>query len=45
MIVFQKSYCENERVKLGTYNFEIVKDTTYQCTVPTNRNELRPEIA
>jgi hypothetical protein len=26
MIVLQKSYCENECVKLGTYNFEIVKD-------------------
>jgi len=44
MIVLQKSYCENECVKLGTYNFEMWK-TTYQGTVPTNRNELRPEIA
>jgi hypothetical protein len=25
MIVLQKSYSENECVKLGTYNFELVK--------------------
>jgi len=31
-------------VKLGTYNFEIVKDCTYFGTVLTNTNYLRPEI-
>ena len=35
---------ENEYVKLGTYNFEVVKDYTYLGTIPTNKNELRPEI-
>ena len=26
MLVWRKPYSENEYVKLGTYNFEIVKD-------------------
>jgi len=44
MIVSPKPYNENEYVKLGTYNFAIVKDYTYFHTVLTNKNELRPEI-
>jgi hypothetical protein len=44
MIVSQKSYNENEYVKVGTYNFEIVKYYTYLFTVLTNKNELRPEL-
>jgi uncharacterized protein involved in tellurium resistance len=44
MTVSRKSYNENENVKIGTYNFEIVKDYTYLGTVLTNKNELRPEI-
>jgi hypothetical protein len=38
MIASRKSYIENEYVKLGTYNFEIVKDYTYLGTVLTNEN-------
>ena len=44
MIESQKPYNGNEYVKLGTYNFEIVKDYTYLGTILTNKNELRPEI-
>jgi hypothetical protein len=43
MIVSQKPYNENEYVKLGSYNFEIVKDYTYFGTILINKNELRPE--
>jgi hypothetical protein len=35
---------QNDSVKLGTYNFEIVKDYAYFGTILTNKNELRPEI-
>jgi len=38
MIVSPKPYNENEYVKLGTYNFAIVKDYTYFHTVLTNKN-------
>ena len=31
-------------MKLGTYNFEIVKDYTYLGTILTNENELRRDI-
>jgi sorting nexin-29 len=44
MTVSRKPYNENENVKMGTYNFEIVKDYTCLGTVLTNENELRPEI-
>jgi 5-hydroxyisourate hydrolase-like protein (transthyretin family) len=44
MTVLRKPYNENENVKIGTYNFEIVEDYTYLGTVLTNKNELRPEI-
>jgi hypothetical protein len=44
MILSGKPYKENEYVKLGTYNFEIVKDYAYLGTFPTNTSELRPEI-
>jgi hypothetical protein len=44
MTVSRKTYNENKNVKMGTYNFEIVKDYTYLGTVLTNKNELRPEI-
>jgi len=43
MMVSRKPYNENGYVKLGTYNFEIVKDYTYLGTVLKNKNELRPE--
>ena len=43
MIVSRKPYNENEYVKLGTYNFEIVKDYTYFGSIITNKNESRPE--
>jgi len=29
MVVSQRPYNENDYVKLGTYNYEIVKDHTY----------------
>jgi hypothetical protein len=45
MTVPRKPYNENECVKRGTYNFEIVKDYTYIGTILTNKIELRPEIA
>jgi len=44
MIVSQKSYNENEYVKIGAYNFEIGKYYTYLFKVLTNKNELRPEL-
>jgi hypothetical protein len=44
MIISQKPYNKNYYVKLGTYNFEIVKDYTYLGTILTNKNQLRPEI-
>jgi hypothetical protein len=34
--ISRKPYNENENVKIGTYNFEIVKDYTYLGTVLTN---------
>jgi hypothetical protein len=40
----RKPYSENGYVHLGPYNFEIVKDYTYPCTILTNENELRPDI-
>jgi hypothetical protein len=43
MIVTQEPYNESECVKLGTYNFEIVKKYTYLGTALTNKNELAPE--
>jgi len=44
MIVSRKPYNKYVYIKLGTYNFEIVKDYTYLGTIQTNKNELRPEI-
>jgi hypothetical protein len=44
MIVSQKPYNENEYVKIGTYNFKIVKYYTFFFSVLTNKNELRPEL-
>ena len=44
MIILWKPYNGNEYVKLGTFNFEIVKGFTYLGTILTNKNELRPEI-
>jgi hypothetical protein len=44
MIASWKPYNENEYVKLGAYNFEIVNDYTYLGTNLTNENELRPEV-
>ena len=41
MIESRKPYNENEYIKLGTYNFEIVKDNTYVGTNVTNEDELR----
>ena len=44
MIASWKYYNENEYVKFGTYNSEMVEDyTTYLTTILTNKNELRPE--
>jgi len=40
MIVSQKPYNETGYVKLGMYNFEIVKDYTNLGTFLTNKNEL-----
>ena len=34
----------NKYVKLGTYNFEIVKDYTYLGTILTNENELNQRL-
>jgi len=39
VMVSQKLYNENECVKIGTYNFEMVIDYTYLVTVLTNKNE------
>jgi hypothetical protein len=44
MILSRNRYNENEYIKLGTYNFEIVKDYTNLDKILTNKNELRPEI-
>jgi hypothetical protein len=44
MTVSRKPYNENQNVKTGTYNFEIVKDYTHLGRVLKNKNELRPEI-
>ena len=44
MMVSRKPYNENGYVKLGTYNFEIVKDYTYLGTVLTNKNGLKTGI-
>jgi hypothetical protein len=44
MIASRKTYNENKYVKLGTYNFVIIKDYMYLGTNLTNENELRPEI-
>jgi len=38
-----KAYTENEYVKTGTCNFEIVKHCTYLARILSNKNELRPE--
>jgi chemotaxis receptor (MCP) glutamine deamidase CheD len=38
MTVSRKPYNENENVKIGTYNFEIVKGYTYLGTVLRNKN-------
>jgi len=42
VIVSWKLYNENGYVKLGTYNFEIVKDCTHFGRVLTGTNKLRP---
>jgi hypothetical protein len=44
MVVLRKPYIENKYVELGIYNIEGVKECTYLGTVPTNKNELRPDI-
>jgi len=44
MTLSRKPYGENEYIKLGTYNFERVKDCTYLGTILTNKIELRLEI-
>jgi hypothetical protein len=44
MIVSWQPYSGNEYVKLGTYNFEIMRDYTYLGTILTNKNELGPEL-
>jgi hypothetical protein len=38
MIVSQKPDNENEYVKIGTYNFAIMRDYTYFQTILTNKN-------
>jgi hypothetical protein len=43
MIVPWKPYNEKECVKLGTYNFEIVKGCTCIGTLLIDKNGLRPE--
>jgi hypothetical protein len=43
-MVSRKPYSENEYVKTGTFNFEIVNDCTYLGTILTIKNELRPEV-
>jgi hypothetical protein len=44
MIVSWEPYNGNEYVKLGTYNFETMRNYTYLGTILINENELRPEI-
>jgi len=44
MLVSRKPLGENECIKFGAYDFEIVKDCTCLGTVLTDKNELRPEI-
>jgi hypothetical protein len=44
MIVPRKPYNENEYVKLGMYNFEMMKEYTYLGTILTSKNALRPQI-
>jgi hypothetical protein len=44
MTLSRKSYSENEYVKLGTCNFETVKDCTSFGTILTNKIELGLEI-
>jgi len=39
-----RNHYENEYVKLGIYNFEIVKDCTYIGKILTSKTEPRPEI-
>ena len=43
MTVSGKPYSAIEYVKLGTYNFEIVKDCAYLSIILRNKNELKPE--
>jgi hypothetical protein len=43
MMVSQKTYHENEYVKLSTCKFDIMKDYTYLGTTVTNESELKPE--
>jgi hypothetical protein len=38
------NYNENEHVKIGIFNFEIVKDSTCLAEILTNKHESRPEI-
>jgi hypothetical protein len=42
-IVTREPYNDNECVKLGTYNFQIVKDYTNLGKILTNKNELSTE--
>jgi len=44
MIVSWQPYNGNEYVKLGTYNFDIMRDYMYLGTILINKNDLRPEI-
>jgi hypothetical protein len=43
VIVSQEPHNKNEYVKIGTYNFAIVRDYTHFQTILTNKNELIPE--
>ena len=43
MIISWKPYNKNKYAKLGTYNFETVRDYIYLGTILTNKNELSPE--
>lgn len=42
--VLRKPCNENECVRIGTSNFEIMENCTYLGTVLTHRNKLRREI-
>ena len=42
-IVLRKLYNEYECVKIGTYNFEMLKYYTYLGTILTNKNEFSPQ--